>query len=510
MNISLPNQSLSYWLNSVKTPSFEQLKEDKLHTEVCIVGGGITGLTAAYLLSKEGIKVTLIEAGKLIQGTTGLTTAKVTAQHGLIYSELISHIGIENTKLYYDANIEAKRLIEQIIADEKIDCHYTNEEAYLYADQHDDTKKIEDEFAAYKKLDIDGNIETILPNKLPVKKALKMSNQAHFHPVKYSEKLIEVCLENGVLFFENTRALNIEFTSKASVITNNGRVFANYVIQASHYPFYDGLGFYPTRMYASRAYIIAVKTEENLQEGMYINASSPSRSIRPCIINDEQYILIAGEDHKTVQGHHFMNHYDALLHVANENFTVKEVPFRWSAQDYVTLDKIPYIGSVTNDHENVFVATGYRKWGMTNGTNAAKLITDLILKKENKYVEIFSPSRDIKVDPSVRKWITFNADVAKHLVKGKVDRPEDKIESIANDSAKIIVYKGERVGVYRDENDQLYGVDTTCTHLGCEVNWNDAEKTWDCPCHGSRFTYKGYVVEGPAVKPLERVDLEEI
>src|SRR5699024_10715629 len=162
----------------------------------------------------------------------------------------------------YDANIEAKHLIEQIIVDEEIECHYTNEDAYLYTNQHDETKKIEDEFAAYKKLTIEINIETILANKIPVKKALKMTNQAHFHPVKYSKKLIETCLDNGVEFFANTRALNIEFTSKASVITNNGRVFANYIIQASHYPFYDGLGFYPTRMYASRAYIIAVKTEE--------------------------------------------------------------------------------------------------------------------------------------------------------------------------------------------------------------------------------------------------------
>src|SRR5690625_1461515 len=506
----LPKQSTSYWIDSVTLPSFPKLS-DKKQTEVCIVGAGLTGITAAYLLSKQGIKVCVIEAGNILNGTTGHTTAKITMQHGLIYDELIKHVGEENAALYYEANNEAKQLMEQIISDLQIDCRYTNEDAYIYTNSDDYLDNIENEFRAYEKLGIDSDLVNQLPINIKMKKGIVIKNQAHFHPLMYVQKLVEACVHNGVEFYEHTRALNTDFGNKPSVITNtDARIFSDYVIQASHYPFYDGLGFYPTRMYASRAYIIAVKTEENLQEGMYINASSPSRSIRPCIINDEQYILIAGEDHKTVQGHHFMNHYDALLHVANENFTVKEVPFRWSAQDYVTLDKIPYIGSVTNDHENVFVATGYRKWGMTNGTNAAKLITDLILKKENKYVEILSTSRDIKVDPSVRKWITFNADVAKHLVKGKVDRPEDKIESIANDSAKIIVYKGERVGVYRDENDQLYGVDTTCTHLGCEVNWNDAEKTWDCPCHGSRFTYKGYVVEGPAVKPLERVDLEEI
>ncbi len=509
MNVSLPKQSSSYWLNSVNIPTFEQHDEKKHHTEVCIVGGGITGITAAYLLSKQGIEVTVIEAGKLLHGTTGLTTAKVTTQHGLIYSELINHIGLEKTQLYYEANNEAKRLIEQIIKDEEIECRYTNENAFLYTDDNKEIKKIEEEFNAYNKLNIDSETTHILPIHLPIKLAIKMKNQAHFHPTEYANQLIHACVKLGVKFYEHTRALNLEFTTKPTVITNNEtRIFSSYVIQASHYPFYDGLGFYPTRMYASRAYIIAIKTKERVDEGMYINSSSPSRSIRPCQINNENYVLIAGDNHKTGQGENMETHYESLLQFAKKHFTVTEVAYRWSAQDYVTLDKIPYVGAVTKNQKNVFVATGYRKWGMTNGTNAAKILTDTILKNENKYNEVFSPSRNLKVDPSVRKLITFNADVTKHLVKGKLERPKEDIEQIVKNTAKIVTYKGERVGVFKDENGELYGVDTTCTHLGCEVSWNNAEKTWDCPCHGSRFSHEGEVINGPAVKPLIKVSLK--
>src|SRR5690625_2403707 len=335
-----------------------------------------------------------------------------------------------------------------------------------------------------------------------------MRNQALFHPLLYIQKLLEACVDNGVEIYEHTRALNVEFVTKPSVITNTDtRIFADYVIQASHYPFYDGLGFYPTRMYASRAYIIAVKLENKIEEGMYINAEQPSRSIRTCEINGEDYVLIAGEGHKTGQGNNMMQHYKALHTFAEENFKVTSVAYRWSAQDYITLDKIPYVGRLTDSHNNIFVATGYRKWGMTNSTNAAKLITDLILENENKYEQLFSPSRDITLDPSVRKIISFNTDVAKHLVKGKLDRPNEDVEALEINSACITTIKGERVGVFKDANNELHGIDTTCTHLGCEVAWNDAEHSWDCPCHGSRFSFNGDIINGPAVKPLRKINL---
>src|SRR5690625_937123 len=507
MQTQLPNESTSYWIDSTKLNTFPKLTEKK-HTDVCIVGAGLTGITAAYLLSMQGLKVCVIEAGLLVSGTTGHTTAKITMQHGLIYHELIKHVGEENATLYYEANKNAKKLMEQIISDLQIDCRYTNEDAYIYTNSSDYLDNIENEFRAYEKLGIDSDLVNQLPINIKMKKGIVMKNQAHFHPLMYVQKLVEACVHNGVEFYEHTRALDTDFGNKPSVITNtDARIFSDYVIQASHYPFYDGLGFYPTRMYASRAYIIAVKLSKEIEEGMYINAETPSRSIRSCEINGENYVLIAGEGHKTGQGSNMMKHYNALLQFASENFNVTSVDYRWSAQDYITLDKIPYVGSVTESHKNIFVATGFRKWGMTNSTNAAKLITDLIVKNENKFEQLFSPSRDVKLDPSVRKIISFNTDVAKHLVKGKLERPNADLEALETNTACITTIEGERVGVFKDENNHLYGVDTTCTHLGCEVAWNDSENSWDCPCHGSRFTFEGDIINGPAVKPLRKINL---
>src|SRR5690625_2245552 len=276
MQTQLPNESTSYWIDSTKLNTFPKLTEKK-HTDVCIVGAGLTGITAAYLLSMQGLKVCVIEAGLLVSGTTGHTTAKITMQHGLIYHELIKHVGEENATLYYEANKNAKKLMEQIISDLQIDCRYTNEDAYIYTNSSDYLDNIENEFNAYEKLGIESELVSKLPINIEMKQAVIMKNQAHFHPLFYVHKLLEACINNGVEFYENTRALDIEFVSKPSIITNTDvRVFADYVIQASHYPFYDGLGFYPTRMYASRAYIIAVKPEKSILKGMYINADKPS------------------------------------------------------------------------------------------------------------------------------------------------------------------------------------------------------------------------------------------
>lgn len=507
MQIQLPNKSTNYWLDSTKLHTFPKLTEKK-HVDVCIVGAGLTGITTAYLLSKQGLKICVIEAGRIVNGTTGHTTAKITMQHGLIYHELIKHVGKENAALYYEANKNAKKLMEEIISDLQIDCRYTDDDAYIYTNSSDYLDNIKNEWKAYEQLDIEAELLSKLPINIGVKQAIKMKNQAHFHPLFYLQKLLEACLENGVEFYENTRALDIEFVRQPSVITNtDARIFADYVIQASHYPFYDGLGFYPTRMYASRSYIIAVKPEKPINKGMYINAEKPDRSIRTCEINEDNYLLIAGEGHKTGQGDKMMEHYKALQQFAEENFNVTTIDYRWSAQDYITLDKIPYVGQLTEGHKNIFVATGFRKWGMTNSTNAAQLITDLILKKENKYERLFSPSRDITLDPSVRKLISYNTDVAKHLVKGKLERPNDELETLEQNDACITTIKGERVGIFKDDNNELHGIDTTCTHLGCEVTWNDAEHTWDCPCHGSRFAIDGNVIEGPAVKPLRKINL---
>lgn len=506
----LPEKSRSYWLDSVQIATFPKLTEDLKNIDVGIVGAGITGITLAYVLSQQGLKVCLLEGRNILNGTTGHTTAKITAQHGLIYDELINHFDVEKAKLYYEANIEAKRFIEKTINELNIECDYNEDDAYIYTNDQNYVTKLENELKVYEQLGIESDISEKSDLPFPVKKILIMKNQAYFHPTKYLNALLEKCIENDVQIFENTRALTIEYNKHPTILTeDNHRVFCRIIVQASQYPFFDGAGFYPTRMYADRAYIIAAKVKKSLTEGMYINAESPTRSIRPVMINGENYVLFGSGSHKTGQSNGPMiENYKAIEQFADENFGLEEIIYRWSAQDYTTLDKLPYIGSVTKEQSNVFVATGYRKWGMTNGTNAALLISDLILKRENRFIELFSPSRTIKPDPSIKKLITYNLDVAKHLVKGKIERPKEEIANLGKNEACITTIDGERAGVYRDGKGNLHAVDTTCTHMGCELNWNNAENSWDCPCHGSRFTYTGEVLQGPAVKPLKKLHLK--
>lgn len=504
---NMPQFPQTFWKDSISFPDFPKLKES-IKTDTAIVGGGITGITAAYLLSKEGIKVTLIDAGDLLNGVTGHTTAKITAQHGMIYDEFIQHFGAEKASLYYQACMDAKKLIEDTIQTHHIDCDYSQEDAYIFTNSDEYVPQLETEKKAYDQLDIPGELINSMPLDIPVKSVLKMKNQAQFHPLKYLKVLVDEAVNNGLQIYGNTTAVDIEYNKHPTIITRDEcRINCNYVIQASHYPFYDGQGFYPTRMYPERAYIIAVKTPEKFPGGMYINAESPSRSIRSVNMDGEDLWLIVGENHKTGQGKSTMKHYEALQDYAEKHFGISEFVYRWSAQDLTTMDKLPYIGSVTKNEENVYVATGYRKWGMTNGTIAAKIITDRILGNDNPYSDLFTPSR-FQADPSVRKFARMNADVAKHLISGKLEYTNDNIKDLEPDDATVTRIKGKRTGVYKSQDNQLYAIDTTCKHLGCEVNWNSGDRTWDCPCHGSRYSYNGEVIEGPAKEPLNKVELE--
>jgi glycine/D-amino acid oxidase-like deaminating enzyme/nitrite reductase/ring-hydroxylating ferredoxin subunit len=501
----LPQFPEPYWRDSVNLPAFPKLNKD-IKVDVAIVGGGISGITAAYLLAKEGIKVALIEADRILNGTTGHTTAKVTAQHGLIYDEFIEHLGEEKARMYYEAASDALQFIRNTICEHHIECDWTEEDAYVYTNSNQYISKIINEFKAYEKLGINGAFLENIALPIQIKAAVVMKNQAQFHPLKYLKKLVEQITENSGEIYEHTTAIDIERGTKPKIVTRDGyKITCAHVIACSHFPFYDA-GFYFSRMYAERSYIIAAKTEKNYPGGMYISAEDPVRSLRYTNVNGEKLILIAGENHKTGQGVPMIQHYEALQAFGEEVFGIKEIPYRWSTQDFTTLDKVPYIGQMNVDTPNMLVATGYRKWGMTNGTAAALLLTDLVLKKENRYRELYTPSR-FYADPSVKKFISINTDVAKHLIAGKLEFALRKPEDLAPNEGAVVSVNGKRAGAYKDEQGKLYIVDTTCTHMGCELEWNSGDRTWDCPCHGSRFSIQGDIVEGPAKKPLNKLEL---
>ncbi|MEH7443277.1 FAD-dependent oxidoreductase [Bacillus sp. JJ1122] len=507
-NSRLPRFPEPFWRKTAELPSFPRLQED-LDVDVAVVGGGITGLTSAYLLAKEGVHVALIEAGTILNGTTGHTTAKVTPQHGLIYDELISHFGEEKARLYYQANCEAMKFVKKLVKDEQIDCDLTEEDAYIYTNSEKEMEKLLQEFKAYEKLGVvGGEYVSEIPIPVEAKAAVVMRNQAQFHPLKFLKHLVERFIEMGGQIYENTTAVDMEEGDEPVITTrNNHRIHCNQLIISSHFPFYDLKGFYFSRMQVKRSYVLAVKTEKEYPGGMYINAETPTRSLRFTDWNGEKLVLFGGDSHITGQEENTHQYYEALEAFASQTFGIKEIPFRWSAQDPTTLDKIPFVGKYSSSTENIFVATGYNKWGMTNGINAALLMTDLVLKRDNPYKDLFEPQR-FHANPDIATFVADNATVAKELIKGKFDRPSTTPESLGKEEGAAVTVNGKRAGAYRDENGKLYVVDTTCTHMGCELKWNNGERSWDCPCHGSRFSYKGDVIEGPAELPLEKVELE--
>lgn len=506
----LPQYPESLWLATTDLPSFPRLAED-IKTDVAVVGAGITGITTAYLLAKAGKDVVLIEAGQILNGTTGHTTAKVTAQHGLIYHELLSHFGEEKARLYYEANREAIEFIRDIIGGEEDKFGLKLEDAHIYAQQDDKyLSKLEDEIKAYEKLGIPGEWLDSLPLPIPTLGAIKMPGQYQFHPTQYLKHLLEQFQKLGGRIYEGTTMdEKAETEGPITLLTKRGghRVTCNHAVSASHFPFVDGKGLFFTRLHVERSYAIAVKPETAYPGGMFLSVDEPSRSLRSASYNGEELVIVGGENHPTGRSICTHQHYENLEEFAGNLLGASAIPFRWSTQDLITLDKVPYIGPLTSHQDRIFVATGFRKWGMTTGTLAANLICDQILEKDNRYADVFCPSR-FQADPSVKTFIVQNAMVAKDFVTGKMEMSHADISELKAGEGAVVRHNGQRAGAYKDDEGNLHLVDTTCTHLGCEVEWNEGERSWDCPCHGSRYRYTGEVIEGPAIEPLKQLDPE--
>lgn len=349
-----------YWRDSIHLPEFPRLQED-ICADVVIVGGGLTGITSAYLLACEGVKVALLEADKLANGTSAHMMGKVTLQHGIIYDEIIRNIGEDRAKLYYEANAKAFDFIKQTISHHHIDCDFSKQDACLYAVSDKAIRKLEKEEKAYQKLGIDYQLVDQIPFDIEIKSGLAIKNQVQFHPLKYLAHLIQVIRDKGGLIFENTPAVNVKAGLRPQVLTRDGvKVTGNYVLSCSHFPFYEGIGLFWTRMYADRSYILGVKTKENFPGGLYISVDKPVRSLRAVPLGGDKMVLISGEGHQTGQGKDTMEHYQALKTFGQEIFDITDMMYRWSTQDLITIDKVPYIGPVSSDQPNILVATSFR------------------------------------------------------------------------------------------------------------------------------------------------------
>lgn len=492
----------SYWENSENVKGFNKLNKN-LDTDVCIIGGGITGLTTAYYLSKANIKTVVLEKEKICMQTTGKSTAKITNQHGLFYNYLIQSQGKEKAKQYFDANEQAIKNIEKIINNEKIDCDFEKQSAYVFARKADEITKIKDEFKAVKELS--GNAEFVKNLELPFETfgAIEFKNQAQFNPYKYVQGLANSINSE---IYENTKVTDLKQKGGYyEVVTENGNIVnAKTVVIATRYPIINAPGYYFLKMYQSMSYAIAVETKNKLFDGMYISSDSPNLSLRTAKNGNKRLLIIVGLDHKTGESKNLAGNYVALERIAKEFYSDSKILYSWCTEDCITLDKIPYIGQFSVLMPNVYVATGYNKWGITNSNVAANIIVDKILGKKNQYEEVFTSTR-LKPIKNHEEMANMLKQVGKSLIVEKLEIPEEKLKDIKEDEGGIIEIDGKKVGVYKNKEGKIFKIKPVCTHLGCELAWNNLEKTWDCACHGSRFTYDGKSIYAPSVKNLEEL-----
>ena len=496
----------SLWLEENKIKEFPELEKDE-KADICIIGAGIFGISTAYYLSQNGYNVILIERNKIASKVTGHTTAKITSQHGLIYHYLLNQYGIDFAKKYFNANQGAITEIERIIQENNIECDFEKQNSYVYTTDKTELEKIQEEIEALDRINPDAKLVNKSQLPFSIIKGIEFKNQAQFNPIKYIQGLVRKLEENKVKNFENTTCFDIKQDNEEYICyTENNTIKSKYVVIATHYPFINIPGMYFAKMYQSSSYVIGVDTKTELFSGMYINIQSPIYSFRTAVDNGKKILLLGGLDHKTGENITYQDSYGKLEQKAKQWYPNLEVKYRWSTRDCITLDKIPYIGEFSNVLPNIFVGTGFNKWGMTSSNVAARIITDKIMKKENEYDEVFKSTR---VNPIVNKDEVKNMVVqtTKSLVVDKLKKEENSIDDIKNETGGIIEKNGEKIGIYKDIEGKIHAVKPICTHLGCLLNWNAADKTWDCPCHASRFDYTGKNIYNPALKNLEKFNL---
>jgi glycine/D-amino acid oxidase-like deaminating enzyme/nitrite reductase/ring-hydroxylating ferredoxin subunit len=488
-------------------PALPEL-DGPVSADVAVIGGGMVGITTALLLMEAGANVVLLEAGRLARGVSGYTTAKVSSQHGMIYAELLSKFGLEGARTYGEANEAALAWIAGRVEQDGIECDFRRRPSYAYLPVGSDRAQAEDEARAATQAGLPASLVETTPLPFPVETAVRFHDQAEFHARRYLLALAGRLSAGGCRVFEGSHAVEVDTDERCAVKTPGGTVYADQVVVATHYPFLDR-SFAFARAHPYRSYAIACRIDGSPPEGMFITGNSPTRSVRAVPVQGEELLLVGGESHKTGTGGDTEERYAALEEFAREHWALRSVEYRWSSQDNVTVDGLPYVGAVNPWTRDVLMATGFAKWGMTGGTAAAMILADRILGRENRWAELFDPNR-FKPLAAGRKLVTENLQAGLRFAGDRLTKPGRRpIEDLRPGEGDIVRAGGEKVAAHRYDDGRLVAVSARCTHLGCQVNWNRAERSWDCPCHGSRFAPDGDVIQGPAVHRLERKPLGE-
>ncbi len=474
----------SIWEKGITAPAFPALRGDA-KVDTLIIGGGISGILTAYMLKKRGISCVIVEAGRILTGTTRGTTAKVTAQHGLIFKKLIKSFGEDAARQYLYENLRAVEMYRDIISRENIDCDFRDINSALYSIESAD--KLSEERAALKSLGYDAELisETELPFK--VAGALKFKNQATINPLK-----LAYALAKKLEIYENTQVFSL---SEGSAKTAYGEISARRIVLTSHFPFVNVPGYYFLRMHKERSYVLALNGIKELS-GAYLGIDSGNLSFRSV----GNVLLLGGGGHRCGEFTKDSG-YTPLKKSADELYPNARELLRWSTEDCMTHDGVPYIGKFSKELSSVYVATGFNKWGMTTSLLAADLLSRKLGGEEVDF-GIFDPQRK-NFAPSLAGLLEDGEKSAAGLLKSAFSVPKLGLSDIKRGDGAVIEHAGEAYGAYVDTDGTAYIVSAKCPHLGCRLSWNPDERTWDCPCHGSRFSFNGEKIGNPAQTGLE-------
>jgi glycine/D-amino acid oxidase-like deaminating enzyme/nitrite reductase/ring-hydroxylating ferredoxin subunit len=492
---------------SIRASSYPELSKD-IEVDVAIVGGGITGITAALQLIKAGKKVAILEADKIGGVTTAYSTGNLYIPVQPFYQNIISKFNFETAKSIAYSRRFAIDYIENTILEKNISCSFSRRPWYGYTADHERIS-LEKEVELLKKMEIPIEYVNELPLKFKFTKAVLMPNQARFNPLQYVISIAEDLAKQGCLIFENTRVTHVEEKDVCHITTANAKVTAKKLLMATHTP----IGINLIQMFTApyRSYVVSVRLKDDTYpEGHFWDLDRPPHATCTHAIstNQPELLVVAGSHHKVGKGKNTLAHYKALEKFLRDHFSVDEVKYQWSAQHYQSADNIPYIGLANRFAKHIYIATGYFADGLVYGTLAGIILSDLILENKNPLADTYQSNR---FDPfaSATFFMKENADVLIEYLKDYPLFSSGNYDDIKTGEGKIREINQEKCGVSRDENNQLHIVSAVCTHMKCIVNWNNAEKTWDCPCHGSRFTNQGKVIEGPAKSDLKKVHIKE-
>lgn len=495
----------SLWTATAPVSKYDALK-GKVEVDVAVIGGGITGLTTALLLKQRGKKVALIERSHIGTGESGHTTAHLTEVIDTGYQSLVSDFGKKGARMAAESSRAAIDLIEHWVSEFSIDCDFTRVPAYKYTESRKDVRELRKEVRAMRRAGVDAEMTSDVPLPFRVQAAIRVKNQAQFHPRKYFLALAQQIHGDGSYVFEKTRAVEIKDGTPCHITTENGSLLAHDIVVATNSPINTRFAMH-TKVASYRTYAMAISLKgQRLEPGLYWDTANPYHYTRVLNAQDTATLVVGGEDHKTGMHEDTEASFSALEKYCRQHFDVDAIEAHWSGQIMEPVDGLPYIG-LAPFSKNSYVATGYSGNGMTFGTVAGILLSDELLGHKNKWASLYDATR-IKPLASLTTFLHENKDFPLCMIKDRVASPEaTSINDVQPGEGKIVAIEGEKVAVFHDESGSIHAVSPVCTHMGCLVHFNNAERSWDCPCHGSRFAPDGTVLNGPAITALKPVDI---